>query len=587
MKTPLEQLYNSAAESILKKDYKKAYSNCKKLSRSGLASKVIFIILEAEALMGMEKWDKATIVLSTFSGLVATKEEQVKIYNLLASAYTFLENDNEAIEHLQKSIELDGTINNAQARYELLAYYCHIDVLDKAEEIGEKLLDWRGFVLSALVYLLDVAVKNKDRNKVNKRVNLIIHYFKEIDPAHIKDICFKLINAKMFEAADDLINKDRLHNNKNLWQETALAIIQLKNGQYRKAIRLFRSSDNSKDSDLFYFYTALQNYFYDNNQIENFLSLQKDFSDHAFHIVLIRELLNLGYIEQVNDLFLKIKSPEHLQHIAPLSALISNWLLSNITNCEVIIKNNPRLISGGGLPADALQAIAFFNLIKKLINHNKKKPGLKAITAVEDIYVIGESHSLGLNNRIFKCHDNYYKGKTKFILSIQMFDLANSSSKKIKYLFNKQLASITTNANILFAIGELDCRMDKGIYKAAKKSNRSIEEVVNNTVTAYIDYLIKGLKAKSVKNVIVQGVPASNIKKSNQQDFEMHNHVIHCVNLKLEELTLLQGWTFIDLYNATADTNGQCNKKWHIDDVHLKPSIYDDITPWAVKMNNI
>ncbi len=55
------------------------------------------------------------------------------------------------------------------------------------------------------------------------------------------------------------------------------------------------------------------------------------------------------------------------------------------------------------------------------------------------------------------------------------------------------------------------------------------------------------------------------------------------INNLLKELTLKQGWNFLDIYSATVGEDKRGNKEWHIDGIHLQPLIYTQADKWLIK----
>jgi len=144
------------------------------------------------------------------------------------------------------------------------------------------------------------------------------------------------------------------------------------------------------------------------------------------------------------------------------------------------------------------------------------------------------------------------------------------------------LSDLPANSSILFTIGEIDCRLDEGIWSTAKKQAADYQTLIEKTVTGYLDWLEETLK-KTSQPIIIQGIPAPNYHKelemSDENVFEFLA-MINEVNQQLKYYTLQKGWQFLDVYAATVAENGKSHGQWHLDSHHLKPAFYRQAQNW-------
>jgi hypothetical protein len=56
--------------------------------------------------------------------------------------------------------------------------------------------------------------------------------------------------------------------------------------------------------------------------------------------------------------------------------------------------------------------------------------------------------------------------------------------------------------------------------------------------------------------------------------------MIRKVNIELEAATRERGWSFLDVYSATANIDMEGNGEWHLDGWHLKQSFYVGVDRW-------
>ena len=124
-------------------------------------------------------------------------------------------------------------------------------------------------------------------------------------------------------------------------------------------------------------------------------------------------------------------------------------------------------------------------------------------TCDHDIYVFGDSHSLGFHGLELSIAGTRYGLKTEWIPGIKQWHLASQATNKYKHRLGEALKLLPKDANLLFVIGEIDCRRNEGIWRVLSKSpERRIEEVVLATVTGYLDHLLE-TAGKRHRNVVM------------------------------------------------------------------------------------
>ena len=291
-----------------------------------------------------------------------------------------------------------------------------------------------------------------------------------------------------------------------------------------------------------------------------------------------------------------LKRAEYSLSLIPDSLTVEG-IIASYTLIHTYIKGNYKLaydlvIEYGEfvkLPQKAfiVNAQIFFRYILNLCIHwqdNKDLYSHKPNTTPLEVF--GESHSLSFSNINITLNNKNYKANTNFIIGIKMHHLKPNEdtfySKALLLHFNQ----LEPNSDILFTIGEIDARPNEGIWQVHLKKEKPVEEIINNTVGVYIDFLNENLKDKQLSSITIQGIPAPNyelVGDKDPKDEVGFLNMIKQVNEKLKELTIDNGWNFLDVYNATVNQNGKSNGKWHIDGYHLKPSIYIQADKWLIK----
>lgn len=187
------------------------------------------------------------------------------------------------------------------------------------------------------------------------------------------------------------------------------------------------------------------------------------------------------------------------------------------------------------------------------------------------VYVVGESHSLSAHGVNVKLAGKEMICTSRWIQGIKQWHLGNSADNRYKARFKDILNAIPNFGTVMFTIGEIDCRPDEGIFLLNKKQEASsLDVLIESTIVNYISY-IKLLTNGRHFNIIINGVPATNLNLSiyTIEEAQKFTNMIGKFNLKLKEESLKSGMNFLDVYAMTNRGDGISNNKWHIDNCHL------------------
>ena len=194
------------------------------------------------------------------------------------------------------------------------------------------------------------------------------------------------------------------------------------------------------------------------------------------------------------------------------------------------------------------------------------------------LYVIGESHSLSAHGILVKVDKKLLRCEAQWIAGCKQWHLGNYASNRYKHKFELVIKNIPSKSSVLLTIGEIDCRPDDGIVKAARKyPKKTLDDIINETINGYISYLTKMVVIYDHK-FIVCGVPALNTSMTitNEVQIIQHGMFMRKFNSILKEDVLKAGMCFLDVFALTDRGDGLSNEKWHIDSTHLKPSAYQN-----------
>ncbi len=200
------------------------------------------------------------------------------------------------------------------------------------------------------------------------------------------------------------------------------------------------------------------------------------------------------------------------------------------------------------------------------------------------LHAIGESHSLSVARACIKWKGKLSCVETHFVMGVNMWSLANSEENYYKKIMKIKFSRLSKGDHILMCVGEIDCRPNGGIWRyAGKNININLNEIIQETVDGYLNWLNEALNAIEPGSVTIQGIPAPNYNLVGNHDPGDRNEftaMIRQINIYLKKKALEMDWSFLDVYSATVNEMGLSNKKWHIDGYHLIPGFYLNSEFW-------
>jgi tetratricopeptide (TPR) repeat protein len=301
------------------------------------------------------------------------------------------------------------------------------------------------------------------------------------------------------------------------------------------------------------------------------LQIKPDFAGTLFSLSLaLNDQNNLDeeilYLEKLIFLY-----PEYFGLKASVKLAILKFLLDDIESSKELLVSSQDILKIQDV--DFKNEIIYWNYLSRIISFHEVNLPLEISKAiVKNLYIIGESHALTSHGIYFPTIRGNYLCKAKLIMGCQQWHLGNYSSNRYKYKFEAILESLPRSSEILFAIGEIDCRYDVGIMKHSEKHPRKlITEIIGQTITGFLEFIDKLLNGKA-KSIIIQGVPYPKITfPIDDPRRDKHLQLVHDFNVLLMEKSRNLGFGFLDVYTMTKPNNLHTNELWHIDDVHLRP----------------
>ena len=303
------------------------------------------------------------------------------------------------------------------------------------------------------------------------------------------------------------------------------------------------------------------------------LKCKSDFADSLLNLSILYSYLDAYELEiSTLESLLKIDS-DHFGLRASVNLAICKFLDGSFE------KSKRLLVSATGIQRKV--SSIFDNekvyqkyLLRLLKWHDGNNQVLKKSHKYQTFFTLGESHSLvshQLNIRLFEID---FLFQAKLIKGCMQWHLGSSSLNKYKNKFKSVFLSIPNSSYLLLSVGEIDCRIQSGIFKHIKKHpEKSVRDVINITIVNYLKYIIE-LNRNKKHIIFIQGVPCPNIDVNNYSKGTIDQliEIIKLFNFELEKQLITKGFRFLDVHKITDRGDGLSNQRWHIDKIHLSPA---------------
>ena len=210
----------------------------------------------------------------------------------------------------------------------------------------------------------------------------------------------------------------------------------------------------------------------------------------------------------------------------------------------------------------------------KILSYHDHKPHAKLnLETKKKLYVIGDSHALVSHGLQIKIANDDFICKSLLITRCMQWYLGDILKNQYKNKFEGIFHSLHKSSEVLLAIGEIDCRLNRGIIKHRNKyPEKNRTQLISNTIENYLNYINK-INSNYGHKIIIQGIPCPNINTKNIPKEKVTELVdlIREFNIQLKNKSTEIGFRFLDLYTLTDRGDGLSNQSWHIDEYHLSP----------------
>ena len=223
---------------------------------------------------------------------------------------------------------------------------------------------------------------------------------------------------------------------------------------------------------------------------------------------------------------------------------------------------------------DLLFIKSYKNYIFKLRSILEKKSPPKRLSNEKLIYHIGDSHCLSFAHYRISINKQEYLIKPMLIYGLKAWHLSSNNHYNQKLLISR-LKQIPDNSEVFISLGEIDTRFNEGIITFHKKSSESLDSIIKNTVTGYVDFIENYLKGKNITKYYFS-ISAPWIEKNklayDKKLLDLRIYTIKTFNENLSIHLKKYNSKYLDTFSFTKDKDNFSNKKFMLDSIHLSPN---------------
>ena len=248
--------------------------------------------------------------------------------------------------------------------------------------------------------------------------------------------------------------------------------------------------------------------------------------------------------------------------------LIKNFLEANFSKAH-IYNNNLKACDQKLLGKLTLKEKVFCNayssFIGKLLDANwDEEPAFE-----KKVYHLGESHSLSYAHRNITIGGSNFRIAPRITFGAKAFHFARSKHDRFKAITKAHLASLPKNSKVFLSFGEIDCRPNEGFICAARKLDKPLEELIDQTTEGYVQWFLDQ-NADQRQRLYFINVPAPVYYKEHSADLNSEvARTVALFNTALKKYSLQHGFDVVDVFNFTVGKEGFSNGLFHIDKYHL------------------
>ena len=216
-------------------------------------------------------------------------------------------------------------------------------------------------------------------------------------------------------------------------------------------------------------------------------------------------------------------------------------------------------------PKDKVFCSAYNSFIGKLLDANWDEE----LACENKVYHLGESHCLSYAHRNIAIGGSNFRIVPRITFGAKAFHFCRTKYDRFKAITKAHLMSLPKNSKVFLSYGEIDCRPNEGFISAARKLDKPLEELIDQTTEGYVQWFLDQ-NADQRQRLYFINVPAPVYYKEHSADLNSEvARTVALFNTALKKYSLQHGFDVVDVFNFTVGKEGFSNGLFHIDNHHL------------------
>ena len=193
------------------------------------------------------------------------------------------------------------------------------------------------------------------------------------------------------------------------------------------------------------------------------------------------------------------------------------------------------------------------------------------------VYHLGESHSLSYAHRNITIDGSDFRIAPRITFGAKAFHFSRTKEDSFKAITKAHFVSLPNNSKVFLSYGEIDCRPNEGFISAARKRDKPLEELIDQTTVGYVQWFLEQ-NADQRHHLYFINVPAPVYDEKLSSD--LNSEVLRTValfNAALKKCSLEHGFDTVNVFKFTAGSEGFSNGLFHVDGHHLGAKALEEI----------
>ncbi len=260
---------------------------------------------------------------------------------------------------------------------------------------------------------------------------------------------------------------------------------------------------------------------------------------------------------------------------------ISQWIERDYGGLAASLDGAEALLAQIPTPnANVKNSRAYGGFLRALLTYAQANPeGRVQAGQMRPVAVIGDSHCLTFDGTPIKIDGAARAGDARLIMGCKAWHLGNDAPNRFKERLAAIMQSLPEASTVICTFGEIDCRLDEGIFPHFCAVGGSLDSLVAKQVESYVSHVASVAARRSIR-VAFLNVPAPHfdampprLPSVTDGDKDVLITIIDLFNTSLARSAAAKGHRVIDVHRLTAGTNGASHGRHHLDDIHLRPDV--------------